>query len=126
MLTYLSSLYHALEGDSPEMETKEQCEPPRDLSKEEECLDLGQSLEEESVCSSCSSSSGYASPVRKAKKGQVNLVLMKEADVGLKEGSVEVPEKTKVKEAKEKLEKTMRRAGVEARRESRRLLFGRT
>ena len=37
VLTYLSSLYHALEGEQPEKETKgEQWEPPRDQSKEEE------------------------------------------------------------------------------------------
>lgn len=128
LLTYLSSLYHALEVTPPK--PKEGAEDQKGPEKDQEdCLDLGHSVEEESICSSCSSSSGYASPVGKGRKehaSNTKLGLLKrgdsdEAEFKISSTHVEL-EKTKVKEAKEKFEKTIRRSGAEARRESRRLV----
>ena len=89
-------------------------------------MDLGHSLEEESICSSCSSSSGYASPVGKGRKEHPSEMIVQQGDsdeIESKDDSLDMDlEKTKVKEAKEKFEKTMRRSGAEARRESRRLV----
>ena len=123
LLTYLSSLYHALEENPGKERTGDEKGPEKD---EDECLDLGRSVEEESICSSCSSSSGYASPVGKGRKENPSKMKGEQGDsdeAESKDGSMDMElEKTKVKEAKEKFEKTMRRSGAEARRESRRLV----
>ena len=124
LLTYLSSLYHALEVKPLKEGSEDQKGPEKD---QEDCLDLCHSVEEESICSSCSSSSGYASPVGKGRKEHpTDTRLLKQEDsdeAEFKDSSTDMElEKTKVKEAKEKLEKTIRRSGAEARRESRRLV----
>ena len=126
LLTYLSSLYHALEVNPPKEGAEEQGGPERD---QEDHLDLGHSVEEDSICSSCSSSSGYASPVGKGRKehqSNMKLGLLEKRDSDeseFKDVSTGMElETTKVKEAKEKFEKTIRRSGAEHRRESRRLV----
>ena len=124
LLTYLSSLYHALEENPCKERTGDDGKGPE--KDQDERLDLGRSVEEESICSSCSSSSGYASPVGKGRKENPSKMKGEQGDsdeAESKDGSMDMElEKTKVKEAKEKFEKTMRRSGAEARRESRRLV----
>ena len=128
LLTYLSSLYHVLE-EAASNKKKDDPDPEKG-SSQEECLDLGYSVEGESICSS--NSSGYSSPISKEKKEhqppalQMELGIFKPGDSEEAESMVSSTalalEKAKVKEAKEKLEKSIRRSGAEARRESRRLV----
>ena len=118
LLTYLSSLYHALEENPCKGRMEDKKSPERD---QDECLDLGHSLEEESICSSCSSSSGYASPVGKGRKEHLSELKAEQGEGDEAEVQMDL-KKTKVKEVKDKFEKTMRRSGAEARRESRRLV----
>jgi len=124
LLTYLSSLYHALEENPCIERTGDQKDPEK---YQDESLDPGRSVEEESICSSCSSSSGYASPVGKGRKENPSEMKVEPGDISdtaeSKDSSIDMDlAKTKVKEAKEKFEKATRRSGAEARRESRRLV----